>query len=87
MPQFVSSQEICKVLDCERQFIHVVSRREGWRKKDYNRPYWYNLEDVQEYFYNREHSRISREQGLKFRGMLRHMAGYHPLCLACNQEK
>ena len=86
MTKYVSSQELRRTWECTRQAINYIANRENWRVRDYNRPYWYNVEDVQKFILSRDHSdRAKDEYGLRFRGLLRHENGFNEDCPVCKE--
>jgi hypothetical protein len=86
MTKYVCSQELRESWDCTRQAISNIANREGWRVRNYDRPHWYNVDDVQLYLLSKDHSKRARsEHGLKFRGLIRHNElGYNEDCPVCN---
>ena len=86
--KWVNSREIVKTWGVSRQRIYQIAHQENWRRKDGNRPYWYNLQDVEDYIRNLNHSARSKEMGLTFRGLLRHDEnGFNNKCLVCREAK
>ena len=84
--RYVSVEEIRHKLGVTRQRVHRLAIRWAWRKKNWERPYWYNLDDVQQYLRDRDHTQRSREMGATFRGILFHdEGGFHMKCLVCRQ--
>ena len=87
MTKYVSSQEIRKMWGCTRQHVSYVANRESWRVRDWNRPYWFNLDDVQLFLLSKDHSERARsEYGLRFRGLIRHNeSGLNEDCPVCKE--
>jgi len=86
MTKYVSSVSLREYLGISRQRVHQIAAWENWRVKDYNRPYWFEYDQVQEYLLNREHSEIAREKYKKrFRGLIRHPEGYNKKCPVCKE--
>ena len=83
--KYVSSIEIRSFLGISRQRVLAIARREDWRLKSFDRPYWYDLEDVEKYLYNKEHTDKSRDKyNATFVGLLRHDEnGFHKKCAVC----
>ena len=44
--KWVNSQEIVKTWGVSRQRVYQIAHQENWRRRDGNRPYWYNLQAV-----------------------------------------
>ena len=88
MTKWVNSQEIVKTWGVSRQRVHQIARVENWRRKDNERPYWFDLEDVNNYIRDLNHSVRSKEMGATFRGLLRHDEnGFNPKCLVCRYKE
>ena len=87
MTKYICSQEIRKMWGCTRQAVSYIASRENWRVRDFNRPYWYVLDDVNLFLLSKDHSERSRsEYDLKFRGLLRHNeSGFNEDCPVCNE--
>lgn len=89
MTKYVCSREVREILGgLTRQRINAIAHDNEWRFKDYNRPYWYNLDDVKEYMHNKDHTqRAKKKYNWTVKGLIRHDEnGFSSQCPVCRDD-